>query len=50
MICLSSLVSELRVIEVCVFTLILYMVGKKSKPQYKNNGKTKFLEAYSSET
>ena len=45
MICLSSLFSELRVIEVCVFTLILYVVGKKCQPQYKNNGKTKFLEA-----
>ena len=50
MICLASLVSELSIIEVCVFTLNLYLVGKKCQPQYKNNGKTKFLEAYNSET
>ena len=50
-ICLASLVSELSVIEVCLFTLILiYVVGKKCQPQYENNGKTKFLEAYNSET
>ena len=30
-------------IEVCVFTLILYVAGKKCQPQDKNNGKTKFL-------
>ena len=40
----------MRVIEVSIFTLILDVVGKICQPQYKNNGKTKFLGAYNSET
>ena len=40
--CFDLIVSEMWVIEVCVFMLILYVAGKKCQPQHKTMEKQNF--------